>query len=648
MKLKKVRVTNYKSIDDSEDFSVRQLTCLAGKNEAGKSALLQALRRLNPVEETEHDFDDLMEYPRRRRSDLRKGGEAANVLNTEWELEEEELSAIARVFGQGALESTVCLQRGYDNSTTWTLRLNEESIVNHLLSDGKELTASASQRLGNCPTVAQLRAALESEESRSEGEQSVLDHLNDVCPAEIDLAIRNLLEERLPRFLYFPRYATLQGKVSLQRLREIQNAPDQQSDQDRVFIALLRLAGASVEQIADSSRYEEQKAQLESVSNNVSDEIFKYWSQNRNLEVEFDFHPGLAEDPPPFDRGHVIDLRIRNKRHRVTVPFDERSTGFVWFFSFLVYFSQMSEMYGDNLLVLLDEPGLTLHGKAQADLLRYVKERLLPRCQVIYTTHSPFMIDPSDIIGVRTVEDLTAESGAVIGTKVSENSVSADSDTLLPLRVALGYDLTQSLFIGENSLLVEGSSDLLFLQWASRRSKAAGREGLDSRWTITPVGGITKVAGFASLFGSNLLNLAVLVDLHHGDKKKVRDLEENEMLSGNRVFHCATFVDQQEADTEDMLGRELYAEIVNGAYDLKKKKRFKPEEGDTGPVVKAVEKHFRTVAIEGPEFDHLTPAVYLAEHESDFSDETSVVDAVSRFEKFFTKVNALLPEAEET
>lgn len=647
MKLTSVRVTNYKSIDDSEEFSVRRLTCLAGKNEAGKSALLQALRRLNPVENSEQDFDDLMEYPRRRRSDLQQGSDTANVLTTDWELADEDLAAVESVFGEGALTRTVRLKRGYDNNTTWSVHLDEQSIVSHLLDRGKELTESVSQRLNKCKTVAQLRDALEGQETPTESESSLLGHLNQVCPQGIHPAVRNILEARLPKFLYFPQYATLRGKVSLQRLRDIQHAPDQQTEQERVFIALLTLAGATAEQIADSSKYEEQKAQLESVSNNVSDEIFEYWSQNRNLQVEFDFHPGLPGDPPPFDGGHVIDLRIRNTRHRVTVPFDERSTGFVWFFSFLVYFSQMRDMYGDNLVVLLDEPGLTLHGKAQGDLLRYVKERLLPRCQVIYTTHSPFMIDPGDLMGVRTVEDLTSESGAVIGTKVRENSVSSDSDTLLPLRAALGYDLTQSLFIGENSLLVEGSSDLLFLQWASRMSKATGGEGLDSRWTITPVGGITKVAGFAALFGSNLLNLAVLVDFHDGEKKKARGLEANDYLSSERVFHCAAFVDQQEADTEDMLGRDLYGEIVNRAYGLKKKERFKPGEDDTTPIVKAVENHFRTVAIAGPEFDHLTPAVYLAEHESDFKDQAGVSEAVSRFEKFFTEVNRLLAEEAE-
>ena len=50
--------------------------------------------------------------------------------------------------------------------------------------------------------------------------------------------------------------------------------------------------------------------------------------------------------------------------------------GLLWFLSFLIWFSQMKANYADKLIVLLDEPGLTLHGKAQQDLLRYIREKL--------------------------------------------------------------------------------------------------------------------------------------------------------------------------------------------------------------------------------------------------------------------------------
>ena len=89
----------------------------------------------------------------------------------------------------------------------------------------------------------------------------------------------------------------------------------------------------------------------------------------------------------------------------MTVPFDDRSKGFVWFFSFLAYFSQIER--GDrDLVLLLDEPGLSLHAKAQGDFLRLIENRLAPKHQVVYTTHSPFMIDARKLDRIRTVEDV--------------------------------------------------------------------------------------------------------------------------------------------------------------------------------------------------------------------------------------------------
>ena len=126
--------------------------------------------------------------------------------------------------------------------------------------------------------------------------------------------------------------------------------------------------------------------------------MFKYWTQNRNLRVLFTLDAALSGDPPPFNQGRILHTRIYNTLHDVSVNFDERSRGFVWFFSFLVLFSQVKKNFGKNVIILLDEPGLSLHAKAQGDLLRYVEEQLTPDHQVIYTTHSPFMIDSTNLM----------------------------------------------------------------------------------------------------------------------------------------------------------------------------------------------------------------------------------------------------------
>ena len=102
-----------------------------------------------------------------------------------------------------------------------------------------------------------------------------------------------------------------------------------------------------------------------------------------------------------------------------------------------------------HVILLLDEPGLSLHAKAQKDLLQFFEGELASRHQVIYTTHSPFMIDLGHLNRVRTVENrsLEEESNQLkyseSGTKVSSEVHSAGKDTLIPLQSALGYDISQ-------------------------------------------------------------------------------------------------------------------------------------------------------------------------------------------------------------
>ncbi|WP_241686917.1 ATP-binding protein [Leptospira stimsonii] len=87
----------------------------------------------------------------------------------------------------------------------------------------------------------------------------------------------------------------------------------------------------------------------------------------------------------------------------------------------------------------MDEPGLTLHARAQGDLLRYINEQLKPEYQVVYTAHSPFMIDTDNILSARTVEDVVitdskTKEEQLLGTKVSSKILSKDPDTISPLQ----------------------------------------------------------------------------------------------------------------------------------------------------------------------------------------------------------------------
>ena len=65
MILNSLRIENFKSIEDSTEFTLKPVTCLVGKNESGKSTILQALYKLNPDIQEKGHFDPLLEYPRR-------------------------------------------------------------------------------------------------------------------------------------------------------------------------------------------------------------------------------------------------------------------------------------------------------------------------------------------------------------------------------------------------------------------------------------------------------------------------------------------------------------------------------------------------------------------------------------------------------
>ena len=397
MLLKSVRITNFKSIHDSTEFATGPVTCLVGRNESGKSAILEALYRMNPVIKDDARFDTL-DFPRSRYAEWRQRSEdmaglpesrephlGTNVVTTTWELSDKDLTVI-----RGALAGAVApakmpeamrvvIRKGYDNELRWHVPIGDP--------DARDMVIKA-------------------------------------------------LTPRLPKFVLFSDYQRLPGQIAIDEL-ERRQAEGTLTFDDRAFLALLELAGAKAGELDRIQRTEQLIAELEAVSNRISREIFAYWSQNRHLRVQFRLDAARPADPPPFNAGEILRIRIENLRHGITIGFDERSSGFVWFFSFLVWFSQLRRQYAERLVLLLDEPGLSLHPRAQVDLLRYMNERLRPLNQVIYSTHSPFMVDPNEIPALRGVEDVVSSDGESLGTIVTDEIWSCAADTLMPVRLAM-------------------------------------------------------------------------------------------------------------------------------------------------------------------------------------------------------------------
>ena len=305
---------------------------------------------------------------------------------------------------------------------------------------------------------------------------------------------------------------------------------------------------------------------------------------------------------------------------------------------------------GSPVILLLDEPGLSLHGKAQGDLLRFIDDKLGPSHQVIYTTHSPFMVPADELHRVRIVEDRvdgTKTPRRSDGTKVTQDVLKVEADTLFPLQGALGYEATQTLFIGEHTLLVEGPSDILYLQALSAALKVRGRTELDARWTICPAGGIDRIMPFVSLFAGKRLHVAVLSDEAQGAKGKVGRIRKSDILRAGHFYTVADFIDAAEGDIEDIFDPATYAEIVNRSYELPEPHRVTVEnlnkDTSTPRVVKKVEAMFQLMPETIPMFDHFTPAAWLIRNPDALVGESKPIeDTLAVAEHVFEKFNGLL------
>jgi predicted ATP-dependent endonuclease of OLD family len=647
MQLKTVRVTDFKSVEDSNEFSVSQVTCLVGKNESGKTALLQAMYKLKPDIDEDGVFLGT-EFPRARWSDYedRSDKTPATAITTAWELDDRDVAAVEQMLGKNVLKSRkVTVSKRYgERHSIWEVDISEQAAAKHLVRAAGLHMEERAELEGK--TTAEIAAHLKAAAELSERQAALQTSVSKLRDSRATLGVIDILSGRVPTFVYFADYYTMPGRISVDVLVQREQAGTLDQGQ-RVFMALLDMVGTTPSNIQHIAKSEELIAKLESVSARLSREIFEYWSQNKHLGVDFRFDAARPGDPAPYNTGYIFNTRVENKRHAVTVPFDERSAGFVWFFSFLVWFSQMKKNYGDNLIILLDEPGLSLHARAQHDLLRYIREKLMPHYQVLYTTHSPFMVDAGDLLTVRTVEDVVNDADVPLGTKVRDDVLSTDPDTLFPLQAALGYDITQTLFVGKHIVLVEGASDLLYLRWASNELRMRGKGQLDPRWVVTPIGGVDKVVSFLALFRATGLNVAVVADYHQGATGKVTSLRASELLKAGHVLTLDNYTSQHEADIEDLLGRDAYRFLLTHTYDLDAKQQLPATPSKDAPerVVKEAEAHMRLLA-EAPDFDHFALAAYLVENAASVRSALPGHDQIlQRFEKLINDINALLPKA---
>lgn len=657
LKLEAVTVQRYRNFVDAQRIAIESdVTCLVGKNESGKTTILKALHRLNPANGTDTKFDLTTEYPRWRLApDRRKNAklDRTKPIVAEFSLTKEDREALEELFELRLPEGSVCFAaRSYTNSTSVWLRCSIEEAAQVVASE-TELDDDDMAKLsfdGNlASTVADAKAL--AKEHREAGEtaraKKVTAFANGLDKYAVLVTGEGVIQDqtdalwaRLPRFFYFSNYDTLPGETNLTELSGKMDRGDQLGARERAVVALLAHAGESPSDFLDED-YDSRKAELQAASSDLSRRVFKYWRQNPDLAVVFDTDNRVVRTDPQGNQtaNRYLKIELRDGRHGdVETNFDTRSAGFQWFFSFFSAFSEYQDSE-DDIVVLLDEPGTSLHGDAQHEFVSYIFDELGSSKQVVYTTHSQHMVDPTRYEKLRAVHDRATREDPDRGVVVTLPNLSADRATILPIESALGYSVSQHLFLGSGQhLAVEGSSDFVYLQRMTEYLLSEGRTALDPQLAMIPVGSGDNLPAFVALLGRRL-KVSALVDGARSTTRlsRIKAAATHNNVPESAIVACSDVPGvPSNADIEDMFAVSDYLRLYNWAFDTAITASDLSNTAE--PILKKLIDQRG-----GKDFDHALPAHALTRHRDEFFASLQPA-TLANFESLFAILNATIQE----
>ena len=605
---KQFQVLNYRNIDDSGWIPLERVTAFVGRNESGKTALLKALHKFNPA--IEESYNAQREFPRDRFTAEYRDDKNWPVCRVEFELSDEFREDLGDLLPGAEVPQTAILTRSYDGylEIEYDTEVPDDPVDPEELTKALDVFANGARRLATpsenpteIPTIlvnwadGMKDAVGELQDLRTEEGVELLVQVRKEAnehaqPLSADLVevllekveelrgrantktvleqLNEAIEDEMPVFIYFEDYGILDSAVYLPRFLEdlstdpedprirtidamfkhVQLTAAEVADLGQEKTAAAQSAGQTVTEDtiqSDQERKELRSVKLNSASLDISNK-FSQWFGQRQHKIKY-------QADGQYFRIWVSD----DRRPDVDIELESRGRGFQWFFSFYLVFLVESDEGHKDAILLLDEPGLHLHPTAQQELISFF-ENLAKDNPLIYTTHSPFLIDGERIHRIRPVtEDDTGHS------RISVYSWPKDRETIFPLQAAAGYAMLRGLFQHKKNVLVEGLTDYLYLHGLNLCCHARGRKGLPEDIYITPCGGTKMVGHIASLFLGQEVRPVVLLDGDDAGRAR-RDALMRELYAGHEraVLMLGDVLGKEKCETEDIIGEATILPVL--------------------------------------------------------------------------------------
>lgn len=312
--------------------------------------------------------------------------------------------------------------------------------------------------------------------------------------------------------------------------------------------------------------------------------IFKqHYKQDQSINIKI---------TPTF--GDRLNLIITDNSGK-SFSISERSPGFQYYFSFLVNKLHSKEINkGKNTVILLDEPGNSLHPNGAKDLLKSFDE-IAETAQILYTTHNPFL-------AVRNCIDslLFIHKSASTGTKINKKPF---LNKYQILRKELGIILNDSFLIGDINLVVEGNTEKLGFHRIFQFEQYRYLEWMN----IYNADGVTNIPQAINYLGKNNLKLSGIVILDsdsEAEKIKKNKSYKNNIKEPNweEIEINSIYNDKKDRTFEDLFPQKNYIDAFNEYCESlnsleifsKKYEAFKFKEEIKTPIINTLSLHFKS------------------------------------------------------
>lgn len=553
MKLLKFKIQHYKSIKDSGwCWLASDLTTLAGKNESGKTAILEALRDFdtdNEIAEGSFPLDDSGEPSIALCFEIGKSTldeiaqESSVVLDKEVRdhISKNGLTIIKDSEDNYSIDEEIATLIDKNKEETNHKRIKTIKTTIEKLKKFEPFSEVANPDLES--TIENIQASINTFVGQinaqlsplPDGEirqkapaliQTITDESNAIQKDNPSKKVAEKLLEYIPNFVFFSSF-----EHNLPFEIELAVAKDNEAVRD--FAAIAKI---DFDELILLQTIQAKKNLLNRHSAMIAGDFKDCWKQGQiSLSADID--------------GTKLILGAKEEGRTEIFKIDQRSKGFQWFLSFYLRMRAKAKENAENI-ILIDEPGLYLHAKAQQDVMR-VLEEISENSQVIFTTHSPYLIDADKLYRVRLI--LKEGSRSRIEGKIHKG---AGTETLTPIITAIGLDLTQDFSIAKRrNVLLEGISDYYFLQ---ALKEFLPKSRVDDA-NFIPCVGAQKIPQLTSLLMGWDLEFAAVLDNDLEGKKIARELSEKLAVADHKIIPISS---QDGFSIEDLFSHDDFNSFV--------------------------------------------------------------------------------------